>query len=64
MSLADNIRRIRLGAGMTQHEFAQALGVNPMTVSKWERGVLRPSAGMKERMREIEGGGLVAGGEK
>lgn len=28
---------------MTQAQFAQLLGVHPLTVSKWERGLLVPS---------------------
>lgn len=38
-----NVRRVRILAGMTQVEFAAALGVHPMTVSRWERGCKKPS---------------------
>ena len=37
-SFGENIRRKRLGIGMTQRELAQALYVTESSVSKWERG--------------------------
>jgi transcriptional regulator with XRE-family HTH domain len=33
----------RRGAGLTQKELAEALGVASITVSRWERGVTSPS---------------------
>lgn len=41
---AEEIRNIRNRLGLRQPQLAQLLGVHPLTVSKWERGVLRPSA--------------------
>ena len=35
----DELRQRREGLGMTQEQLANALGVNTMTVSRWERGV-------------------------
>lgn len=29
--------------GLSQTEFGQLFGIHAMTVSKWERGILRPS---------------------
>ncbi len=37
-------RAIRDQLGLTQPQLAQLLGVHPLTVSKWERGLLIPSA--------------------
>ena len=37
------VRKLREGLGLTQVEFAQLTGVHPITVSKWERGVVAPS---------------------
>lgn len=37
-----NVRRIRRSLLLTQSQFADLLGVHAMTVSKWERGVIRP----------------------
>lgn len=37
-----DIARIRALLLLNQTQFAQLLGVHPMTVSKWERGMLQP----------------------
>jgi hypothetical protein len=37
------ITRLREAIGMTQKEFGDQLGVDKMTVSRWERGTMRPS---------------------
>ncbi|MBW2562174.1 MAG: helix-turn-helix domain-containing protein [Deltaproteobacteria bacterium] len=36
------IKKLRLSKRLSQAEFAEKLGVAPMTVSRWERGVKRP----------------------
>lgn len=36
------IRALRTTLRLSQVEFAQLVGAHPMTVSKWERGVLEP----------------------
>lgn len=38
------ISNVRNRLGLSQSQLAELLGVHPLTVSKWERGVLRPSA--------------------
>lgn len=38
------IRRVRQSLGFTQGNFAQLLGVHPITVSKWERDLALPTA--------------------
>lgn len=35
-------RRLRLEVGISLRELAAALGVDPASVSRWERGVARP----------------------
>ena len=40
------IRALRLEHGMTQAELAEMLSVSPKTVSKWEKGLSVPDAGM------------------
>lgn len=40
---ADNIADLRQRLGFSQVQLAQLLGVHPLTVSKWERGLLSPS---------------------
>jgi len=42
---------LREALGMTQRQFAERVGVDKMTVSRWERGAVRPSEGA---MRGIE----------
>lgn len=37
------ISALREALGMTQKEFGETIGVDKMTVSRWERGALRPS---------------------
>lgn len=37
------ITRLREGLGLTQETFAKRIGVDKMTVSRWERGTMRPS---------------------
>lgn len=41
---ADEIKNIRESLGLTQREFAQKLGVTPLTISHWETGSRRPSS--------------------
>ena len=40
---ASNIKAIREALGLNQLQFAQLLGVHPMTVSKWEREAALPT---------------------
>ena len=42
LMLAQNIRRLRLKAEMTQEELAEPLGVTGQAVSRWERGECYP----------------------
>lgn len=38
-----NVAKLRKKLNMSQHAFAQYIGVHPMTVSRWERGETEPS---------------------
>lgn len=51
--LIDNMRKIRGFAGMTQTQFALALGVTPVTVSNWERGGAKPHAAAVKRLADL-----------
>ncbi len=42
---AEAIHAARIGAGLSQVELATKVGVRQSSVSQWERGVTRPSAG-------------------
>lgn len=43
MSVADDIKRIRLKTFLTQEAFAKELGVSFNTVNRWETGKQKPS---------------------
>lgn len=45
------ITRLREGLGLTQRTFGERIGVDKMTVSRWERGAMRPS---EEALQAIE----------
>lgn len=59
MSVKD-IRSLRKGAGMTQKELADKLGVTITTVSRWEKGEYVPSPRYIKQMAEMFG---VAGAD-
>ncbi|MDD4796384.1 MAG: helix-turn-helix transcriptional regulator [Eubacteriales bacterium] len=40
--LAENLKALRKGAGLTQDDVAQMLGVSPQSVSNWERADTYP----------------------
>lgn len=41
---AVDVRRIRLDAGMSQAQFAEAFCINPRTLQDWEQGRRKPDA--------------------
>ena len=47
------VRRARLVLGQTQSQFAEQFEVDDGTVSRWERGKLRPSPAIIAQLREI-----------
>jgi transcriptional regulator with XRE-family HTH domain len=47
------LRVARRGAGLTQKQLAERLGVESITVSRWERGVTTPSLPRLRRVAEI-----------
>jgi DNA-binding transcriptional regulator YiaG len=42
-NMSEFIRQLRQQLGMTQEEFAHALGITVGTVNRWENGRFRPS---------------------
>ena len=55
MSIADNIRSMRISNNMEQKELAKLLEVSNKTVSSWECGRTEPKIGMIEKMAAIFG---------
>lgn len=49
------LRAARRGAGLTQKQLAEGLAVEPITVSRWERGVTSPSLPRLRRIAELTG---------
>lgn len=49
-----SIAELRTSIGLNQIEFGNLFGVHPMTVSKWERGVLEPNNYQVALMREFQ----------
>jgi transcriptional regulator with XRE-family HTH domain len=47
------LRTARRSAGLTQKQLAEQLGVESITVSRWERGVTTPSLSRLRRVAEI-----------
>jgi len=47
------LRTARRSVGLTQKQLAEALGVESITVSRWERGVTTPSLPRLRRIAEI-----------
>lgn len=47
------IATLREALGLTQKEFAARLGVDKLTVSRWERGALRPGAASVKAIRRL-----------
>lgn len=50
---ADEVKALRNRLHMTQKKLAEAIGVQPNTVARWERGESAPSIGMVERLETV-----------
>ena len=51
--MGGRLRTARRSVGLTQKQLAAALGVESITVSRWERGVTTPSLSRLRRIAEI-----------
>jgi transcriptional regulator with XRE-family HTH domain len=49
------LRTARRSAGLTQKQLAEELGVEAITVSRWERGATSPSLPRLRRIAELTG---------
>ena len=53
--MGGRLRTARRSAGLTQKQLAEELGVESITVSRWERGVTSPSLPRLRRVAELTG---------
>jgi transcriptional regulator with XRE-family HTH domain len=56
MDTKTQIKDLRLARLLTQRQLAEALGVDPITVSRWERGEVPPSDLNRVRLAQFFGG--------
>jgi len=47
------LRRVRVANGLTQAAFAELMGVEQATVSRWERGTHQPDPQTQDRIRDL-----------
>ena len=52
MSIADNIRQLRLRHGLSQAEFGAIAGVTDKAVSTWETGAKEPRMGAIQKLAD------------
>ena len=55
MSIAKNLRQLRLNSGMTQEQVAENIGVTRQALSSYESGRTRPDIDMLLRLSEVYG---------
>ncbi|MEK6643839.1 MAG: helix-turn-helix transcriptional regulator [Planctomycetota bacterium] len=55
------ITTLREALGMTQQEFGEKVNVDKMTVSRWERGTVRPSVEALKRIEKLRRGAVRRG---
>jgi transcriptional regulator with XRE-family HTH domain len=53
--VGDRLRTARRSVGLTQKQLADELGVESITVSRWERGVTTPTLPRLRRIAELTG---------
>ncbi len=60
MSTSSLVKRTRKSLGIIQPELAILIGVHPLTVSKWERGLLEPNTYQQALLRALNAGSISA----
>lgn len=55
MSIANNLRQLRLNSGMTQEQVAEKIGLTRQALSSYESGRTRPDIDMLVRLSEVYG---------
>jgi putative transcriptional regulator len=59
---AIDVARLRRRLGMTQEEFAAALGVTVGTVNRWENGHFKPSRLAEKALKQLLSKAMKGGG--
>lgn len=62
--VAATVRAHRAEAELTQAELAERVGVDEMTISRYERGMTRPSAEILARIEAVARGHMVTVGHE
>jgi transcriptional regulator with XRE-family HTH domain len=52
-SLGDKVREFRRVRGLSQKKLAERLGVDPMTLARWEKGKHRPTKKLLDKINPI-----------
>jgi len=52
MDFNENLKAIRIDRGITQKSLSQSIGVTPVTIGNWERGVRQPSFDLLIRLAD------------
>lgn len=52
----EEIKQIRLAAGLTQEALAAKVGVTASTVYRWEKGRKKPQGPARKMLKQLEGG--------
>ena len=53
MHFAENLKNLRISAGMTQKQLAYLMEVDQRTISAWEKNVCEPSFEMLAKLCDI-----------
>jgi molybdopterin-binding protein len=53
MKASPPVRSVREKLGLSQQDLAKILGTHAMTISKWERGVLRPNEHQRKLLKSF-----------
>ena len=60
LPIGENIKRLRIGAGLTQRALAYELGVSIQAVSKWEQSRSYPDLDLIPKIAQLLGVGIDA----
>lgn len=56
---AQQVKALREQLGLTQAEFAREVGTTSLSVSRWERGIYKPSRVADRLLRELSARSLA-----